>query len=62
MPVVAAESFFCFLKCHPITCEESHTGPSIITLSLLADRNAIGHVPKTLQDLHQINAPPIINV
>lgn len=41
-------SLFIFLKCHPITCDESHTGPSSITLFLFASNNAVGHVPKTL--------------
>lgn len=41
---------FIFLRiCHPITCEESHTGPSMITFFLFAASIAIGHVPNTLQ-------------
>lgn len=41
-------SLFIFLKCHPRTCEESHTGPSMITLCLLAASRAMGHVPNAL--------------
>lgn len=45
-------SLFIFLKCHPITWDESHTGPSSITLFLFASNNAVGHVPKTLLNCH----------
>jgi hypothetical protein len=36
-----------------MTCEESHTGPSIVTLFLFAESRATGHVPNTLHIIHQ---------
>jgi hypothetical protein len=55
------DSLFIFLRCHPITCEESHTGPSIFTFFSFADSKAIGHAPNTLQNYiyvsGQLNIP-----
>lgn len=50
--VVETDSLFKFFKCQPMTCEESHTGPSIITFFLFAANNATGHVPNTLLSFH----------
>lgn len=47
--VSASVRLFIFLRCHPITCDESQTGPSITTRLSFADSKAIGQVPNTLQ-------------
>jgi hypothetical protein len=57
------DSLFIFLRCHPITCEESHTGPSIFTFFSFADSKAIGHAPNTLQNyIYVSNSKYLIKV